>query len=202
MTPHPVILMHPNWETIDFTVPKAERRHPDHPWLIGRYLEDRVDLYQTQLFTQTGRSIHLGIDLGAPVGVAVHAPFDGIIRYQGALPEPGDYGHAIVIEFVVDQRPVFVLFGHLSAASIQQNPIGYQIAQGEVLGWLGADHENGGWPPHLHLQTSWTDPKTHDMPGVASALEAESASKAGPDPRTLLEPWLVIEDAPSVRHNR
>lgn len=196
MIPHPIVLMHPEWEVIDFTVGVNERAVPDHPWLVGRYLEDRVDLYTTPLFTGTERTIHLGIDLGAPVGAAVHAPFAGVVRYQGALPDPGDYGHAVVLETKLESRPVFLLFGHLSKASIQR-PIHRTVEAGEVIGWLGGTDENGGWPPHLHLQTSWTDPGTHDMPGVSSRRDLQQARALGPDPREFLRPWLAIPDAPA-----
>ena len=46
--------------------------------------------------------------------------------------------------------------------------VGQVVERGERIGAFGAEHENGGWAPHVHFQVSLIPPATHDMPGVVS----------------------------------
>ena len=144
-------------------------------------------MYTSPLF-EGGRCLHVGLDLGGPVGTAVHAPLAGAITHRGYNPAEGDYGHVIVAEHRWEGRPLFALYGHLSAASTALWSPGDRFSEGQVLGWLGAEDENGGWPPHVHFQLAWERPETHDMPGTAHPDERETALKRYPDPRMLLGP--------------
>ena len=82
----------------------------------------------------------------------------------------------------------WALAGHLSGASIEGKAPGDRVCAGECLGWIGAEHENGGWPPHVHYQLSLTEPKTHDMPGVVTQAQRAAALREYPDPRMVLGP--------------
>ena len=62
------------------------------------------------------------------------------------------------------------------------------VSAGQVIGWLGAETENGGWPPHVHFQLSWERPETHDMPGAVDPADRAAALKRYPDPRLVLGP--------------
>lgn len=128
------------------------------------------------------------MDLGGPAGVAVHAFADGVVRYAGTNPAPGDYGPTVVTEHVLDDGPIWALHGHLSAASLARSPVGRRFSAGDVLGWLGEPHENGGWPPHVHFQLSREDPGTHDLPGVVAEADRDAALARFPDPRRVLGP--------------
>ena len=46
---------------------------------IGRYNEKRPNMYEGELFEKTNRFIHMGIDIGAPVGTPVKSFYDGEI---------------------------------------------------------------------------------------------------------------------------
>lgn len=168
---------------LDLSVP--EPVWPATPWTIGRYDEPRPGVYTQALFG-SARTVHMGVDLGAPVGAAVHAFAAGRVLHQGYNPAEGDYGHVVVTEHLLDGRSLFALHGHLSAASIRVRPAGSVFEAGEVLGWLGDADENGGWPPHLHFQLSWERPATHDMPGAVSLDERDAARTRFPDPRRVL----------------
>jgi peptidoglycan LD-endopeptidase LytH len=183
---HPVVLMPPVAVVLDLTVPGAHLAAPGALWTIGRYDEDR-SIYTQPLFGGA-RTVHMGVDLGGPVGVAVHAPMPGVVTHAGALPAPGDYGHAVVVEHTLDGRPMWVLFGHLSARSIGHSPPGRRVRAGDVLGWLGHEGENGGWPSHVHVQLSWERPATHDMPGAVRPEERAAARARFPDPRRIVGP--------------
>jgi murein DD-endopeptidase MepM/ murein hydrolase activator NlpD len=159
-----------------------------NPWWIGRYDEDRRNLYATELFTADSRTIHMGIDLGGPVGTPVHAFADGWIHAAGYNPADGDYGCTLVLRHVVDGTELWMLLGHLSQASIRDAAVGRAVKAGEVVGWLGDRHENGGWPPHVHVQLARVAPATFDLPGAVSRAERSQARRLYPDPRTVLGP--------------
>ena len=182
---HPVVVMPPTAEVL--RLGGSEVPTPTTPWSIGRYDEERPALYDGPLFAG-GRCLHVGLDLGGPVGVAVHAFAEGRILHRGYNPAPGDYGHVLVTEHDLDGVTLYALFGHLSAASTERWDPGAAFAQGDVLGWLGDRHDNGGWPPHVHLQLAWERPDTHDMPGVVAVADREGALLAYPDPRLVAGP--------------
>jgi len=162
---------------------------PPTGWSVGRYGEQR-GVYTQALFQGDGepRSVHLGMDLGGPVGVAVHAFAAGRVVYADERHDDGDYGHAVVCyhELPGHNAACYVLLGHLSAASLAHSPVGRTFEAGEVLGWLGDESENGGWPPHVHVQLSWTDPGEADMPGACKPSEAWRMKALHPDPALIV----------------
>ncbi|MCA9568697.1 MAG: peptidoglycan DD-metalloendopeptidase family protein [Myxococcales bacterium] len=158
----------------------------ESPWWIGRYDEDRRRLYATALFTGEGRTVHIGIDLGGPVGTPVYAPVDAVVHAAGYNPEPGDYGYTLVLELA--HTGLWLLLGHLSRASVADRTPGQAVSAGEIVGWLGDRSENGDWPPHVHVQLSRQPPPTHDMPGAVHPRDRTAARELYPDPRILLGP--------------
>jgi murein DD-endopeptidase MepM/ murein hydrolase activator NlpD len=186
---HPVLLLPAGAPVLDLRAGYGEPAPgaPPSPWSIGRYDEDR-GVYTTALFTAgpAPRTVHMGIDLGGPVGEPVHAFGDGEVLFAGVNPAPGDYGAVIVLAHTFEGRPLYALYGHLSHASLRQSPVGRCVRGGDTLGWLGDPDENGGWPPHVHLQLSWARPATHDLPGAVSRADREEALRLYPDPRLVL----------------
>jgi peptidoglycan LD-endopeptidase LytH len=183
---HPAVLMPPWAVVLDLSTPGAADSPPPTPWAIGRYDEDRT-IYTQALFAGA-RTVHMGVDLGGPVGTAVHAFWDGVVLHSGINAADGDYGGTVVTEHSVDGATLWALHGHLSHASVAASPPGRPLARGEVLGWLGDRTENGGWPPHLHFQLSRQRPGTHDLPGAVSRVERDEARLRYPDPRSVLGP--------------
>ncbi|MCO4747407.1 MAG: peptidoglycan DD-metalloendopeptidase family protein [Proteobacteria bacterium] len=182
---HPVVVLPPQTVVLDLST--GEPPNPPSPWSIGRYDEVRPGMYTTALF-EDGRCLHVGADLGGPVGTAVHAFADGHIVHCGFNPADGDYGHVLVTEHVLDGESIYALFGHLSAASSARWRAGQAFEAGDVLGWLGDRAENGGWAPHVHFQLAIERPETHDMPGTVLAEHRAQALIAYPDPRLVLGP--------------
>lgn len=181
----------------DFTegmdhLPKLEDTGYVHD--VGRYNERRRAMYETALFgsddpwAEKGepRDIHIAIDIGGPAGTPIHSVADCTIHSVGYNAADGDYGHVIVTEQVLNGHRVFALCGHLDAASTAGKAKGDKIARGDVLGWFGDRHENGGWHPHVHFQLSLVEPATHDMPGVVSSSQHAQALRDYPDPRMVL----------------
>tara|TARA_B100000902_G_C27298175_1_gene911277 strand:- start:377 stop:958 length:582 start_codon:yes stop_codon:yes gene_type:complete len=182
---HPIVHLPGEYEVRDFTT--GEYYPSKFEYDIGRYDELRPGMYSTDLFSD-GRFLHIGIDIGAPVGTPCMAFYDGEISHFGYNPEDGDYGNVIVTKHMVGDTPVWALYGHLSAHSIEGKEVGQRISRGEVICWMGDKHENGGWESHLHFQLSLKDPETHDMPGVVSPEDRDLALKNYPDPRLVLGP--------------
>jgi murein DD-endopeptidase MepM/ murein hydrolase activator NlpD len=183
---HPVVVLPPGTPVLDLTRPWPA---PAPRWSIGRYDEDRA-IYTQALFASDAapRTVHVGIDLGGPEGTAVHAFLDGEVLHAGINPAPGDYGPTLVTAHVIDGAPIYALFGHLSRASLARSPVGARFRAGDVIGWLGGPEENGGWPPHVHVQLARERPETHDLPGAVARSERAAALWRFPDPRTVLGP--------------
>ena len=154
---------------------------------IGRYDEVRPGMYNTDLFTEQ-RCVHVGLDIGGPIGTPVKSVADGIVAFSGYNPADGDYGHTVIIHHSIQGQDLWILYGHLDAASTENCPPGKSVSGGEVIAWFGAEEENGGWPPHLHFQLSYRESTTHDLPGVVTPSEWKQALQDLPDPRVVLGP--------------
>ena len=193
-------------------------------WGIGKYDENRDGgMYNSDLFDDLDntidgyggrRTVHLGIDLGGPVGTPVHAFCDGIVHSVGYNPERGDYGYVVVVEHRWgDNKTCWALYGHLDESVLTVNPKsnahwvkklvailvkkpkkllkpGDSIQKGQVIGRMGDFDENGGWiHSHLHFQLSTKPPdQPHDMPGASSVQDRIEALRQYPDPRYVLGP--------------
>ena len=182
---HPVVHLPEEYEVRDFTT--GDYSPSKFEYDIGRYDELRPGMYSTDLFSD-GRFLHIGIDIGAPVGTPCMAFDKGEISHFGYNPADGDYGYVVITKHDIGGTPVWALYGHLNAASIKGKFVGQKINSGEVICWMGDKHENGGWDPHLHFQLSLVKPETHDLPGVVAPDIREEALAKYPDPRLVLGP--------------
>ena len=156
------------------------------PYSIGKYNEKRYDLYKGDLFEKNSRFIHMGIDIGAPIGTIVKSFFDGEIFSFKNNDLTLDYGYTIITKHTFDNVHIYALYGHLSKSSLKDKKVGQKIYSGEEIATVGNETENGGWPPHVHFQLSLIEPKTCDLPGVVSKENHEVALKVFPDPRHVL----------------
>ena len=86
---------------------------------------------------------HKGIDYGAPTGTRVKATADGVVE---SVSRHNAYGNVIVLRH---QSKYTTLYGHLSrfAKGLRK---GKRVAQGEVIGYVGATGLVTG--PHLHYE--------------------------------------------------
>ena len=134
------------------------------------------------------RNLHVGIDIGGPVGTACMAFMDGKIHNFGYNPEDGDYGNVVITEHQISGSKIWALYGHLDSKSLIGKLKGQSVIKGQIIGHFGNESENGGWEPHLHFQLSTIEPKTHDLPGVVSIEDSATALKLYPDPRLVLGP--------------
>jgi len=161
---------------------------------VGRYDEPRP-LYITPGFAQSEnplderRTIHIGLDLFVPPGTPVHAPFEATVHSFANKAAHLDYGPVIILKHQLDAATqIFTLYGHLSTDSLPALKIGQQITRGQEFARIGNLNENGGWPPHLHLQLI-LDPLDldTDFPGVAYASQRAVWTSLSPDPNLIVQ---------------
>ena len=190
----PVIQLPPIYDIFDFTGGYDSNRRLEIPYGIGRYDEVRPSMYVSDLFKKQSepRNIHIGIDIAAPVGEAVHAFADSRVYLSAINAAEGDYGGTVILEvnlkYKSETHLFWALFGHLSHNSVSDNRPGRVLKKGEAFASVGAREENGGWNPHLHFQLSLNRPQICDLPGTVTASARTQALKIYPDPRLVLGP--------------
>ncbi|MEX1120628.1 MAG: peptidoglycan DD-metalloendopeptidase family protein [Balneolales bacterium] len=155
------------------------------PFGIGRYNEVRKNMYLSALYKDE-RNVHMGVDFWMAAGSAVFSFYDGKILFFRDNNNPGDYGPTIVTEHILDDEPIYALYGHLSSESLENLCEGQSVQKGEKIADIGTEEENGGWAPHLHFQLSRVKPKKADMPGVVAKNERKRALQIYPDPQLVL----------------
>ena len=163
--------------------PVLDLSHAEMPPLdglaIGRYDEERTIYRAPEFKVPDGRwrTRHMAVDLFAPAGTPVYAPFDGTVEIAENRDRPGDYGGLLVLRH---EGPFWTLHGHLDPATLAAGA----VKAGEQIAELGRPEVNGGWEPHLHLQI-FTE-LVGDLPGVALSDEADLWRSISPDPNLIL----------------
>jgi 4-aminobutyrate aminotransferase-like enzyme len=160
---------------------------------VGRYDEARA-LYSSTLFggpldpREERRTVHLGIDIFAPPGSPVHAPFDGEAHLVADNAAPLDYGPLVILRHAgPDGAAFYTLYGHLEHGVLGSLAPGRRVARGEAFARVGAPPRNGGWAPHVHFQLI-LDLLGLDaaFPGVAYASQRAVWKALSPDPNLVL----------------
>lgn len=171
--------------------------YPEYKFSIGRYFENRPFLYPENFTVENERrTLHMGIDFGAPEGTQIFAHQNGEIEKAYYHSEKGDYGGVLIVRFKQKNLNYWVLYGHISKSSLSKNPVGKKVQAGEVFAWVGNKQENGGYPPHLHWQVSLIEPKANDLPGVVRMSDANIAQRIFPNPVLFINLQNIL-DAPS-----
>ena len=137
---------------------------------------------------ETGkREYHLGVDFWAPCGTSVHTPWKGRAHSWANRTTRGDYGPVILLEHLVHGKPLYSLYGHLSAGSLDGLFEGKEFEMGQEVGRLGSASENGGYAPHLHFQfVRDLGGCRGDYPGVCALEQLEFYRENCPDPLEYL----------------
>jgi murein DD-endopeptidase MepM/ murein hydrolase activator NlpD len=164
---------------------------------IGGYMEHRTLYARSPLFDagDEPRRLHLGIDIWANAATAVYSPLPGIVHSFNDNNNFGDYGATIILEHVLDELKLYSLYGHLSRESLDSLFTGKPIGKDEQIGYLGAEEENGHWPPHLHFQLMFDmEGMRGDYPGVCRFSEKEKYLKNIPDPQLILQFPKAVND--------
>lgn len=163
--------------------------------LAGGYGEAR-SFYASEAFCVEGnagkeyRTMHLGLDVWLPAKTAIHAPLDGTIIGLQNNDHKRDYGPTVIVQHQYSTasgvQQFYSLYGHLSNKSLELHQLGDKVKAGQFLAWVGKDHENGGWNPHLHFQIMH-DMLNHqgDFPGACTPNDWPVMQSICPDPQKL-----------------
>ncbi|MEU5849928.1 aminotransferase class III-fold pyridoxal phosphate-dependent enzyme [Saccharopolyspora shandongensis] len=156
---------------------------------LGRYREDRV-VYNSPAFAGNNgrRSVHMAIDVFAAADEPVFAPLDGVVAAVDFRPAEYDYGGVVMLEHRTGSgTPFWLLVGHLSRASTERIRPGDAVRRGDRIGWTGPVPENGGWPPHIHVQLFTTRlGRSTDLPGAVHPDEVDVWESISPNPNLVL----------------
>ncbi len=159
---------------------------------IGGYAEHRTVYSRSGVFDADERSeeprrLHLGVDIWGAAGEPVYAPLDGKIHSFAFNNHYGDYGATLILQHVEDGYRFHTLYGHISLKDIEKIKEGQDVHAGQVIAHLGLPHENGHWPPHLHLQVIIDlENNKGDYIGVCRFSEREKYLSNCPDPDLLI----------------
>lgn len=174
----------------------------DARFAIGKYGEIRSvytgDQYRTPASPEW-RSQHLGVDLFAEPGTAVHAPLDGRVLSVADNAATLDYGPTVILEHEAGAggHAFVTLYGHLARETLTRLQPGVAVKAGDRIGSIGTSDINGGWAPHLHFQiiTDRLD-SSGNFPGVGQPSLWPVWQKISPDPNLILKlaPESYIED--------
>ena len=103
--------------------------------------------------------MHKGIDFAAPTGTPIYAAGDGTIEFEG---RKNGYGNFIKLRH---NSELSTGYGHMSRFASGTHD-GMHVAQGDVIGYVGATGEATG--PHLHYEVlvdnSQVNPRSVDLP--------------------------------------
>ncbi|NNF05156.1 MAG: aminotransferase class III-fold pyridoxal phosphate-dependent enzyme [Candidatus Eisenbacteria bacterium] len=174
------------WTEKMFAIQKAAAA----PYGVGRYGEARL-LYATEAFNDPvygePRTVHLGMDLFAPVDTPVMTPLDGIVRSLQNNNFPRDYGPTVILEHELDGVTFYTLYGHLTLNSLDNLTVGQSLKAGDEVGTMGDLKVNGDWPPHTHFQIILDRLGIEgDFPGVCTPAGKDLWQAICPDPNLLL----------------
>ena len=128
---HPIVSLPEHYWVLNLQRPQTDWANP-YDVTIGRYDENRKGMYTQELFGGE-RTIHVGLDIGAPAQTPIHAFHDGLIHSFADNNEEGSYGPTIITEHSIQidgiQTSLWVLHGHLSRESLQGLKSGDQTNQ-------------------------------------------------------------------------
>lgn len=169
-------------EVLNFADGSPEPKGTKAPYTIGRYDEIRSGLYEGS------RTLHMGVDIGAPAKTPIYHFFDGkILAVVDLRGKPKDFGILVITEHQIDHQTVFAAYGHVDPEALQSLQVDQQFGRGTLLGRIASKEDNGGWNPHLHFQLSLVHPlEPHLIVGVVDPKERQQALAIYPDPRVVL----------------
>lgn len=104
--------------------------------------------------------LHKGMDIGAPAGAPIVAPYDGVVEEVIPEKDSGGYGNFVLIRHEKEEEiedadgktqkvryTMYTAYGHLSRIDVRP---GQTVTQGDVIGRVGSTGRSTG--PHLHFE--------------------------------------------------
>ncbi len=132
---------------------------------------------------------HRGVDIGAELGASVAAPAAGTVSFAGAVPNGG---RAVTIQ--TDTGYAVTLL-QLASAEVARGDV---VAEGDVVGVVGASDDAVTPSPHVHLGVRVaSEPEGYVDPlGLLPPRPPEPAAATSPPPVPVLEPAPAAVPAP------
>lgn len=118
----------------------------------GGFLENRASFIGF-LENEKKCMIHLGIDINnIKPGTEIKVPCDvEVFHVMKDNTKINGWGGRVIMKMSQPWNGAqYLLYGHLSLNNLPEE--GQFLKNGDVIGYLGDTHENGGWFPHLHVQ--------------------------------------------------
>lgn len=164
---------------------------------IGGYNEHRTIYTRSAHFDteEEPRRLHLGVDIWGPAGTVIYNFYDATVHSFADNNHFGDYGATIILQYEIEGFTFYVLYGHLSLASLQGLKVGDFIPAKAEFAAFGDKEENGNWPPHLHFQVILDMGNLMgDYPGVCKFSQQDQYLANCPDPNIILAHHLKMPD--------
>jgi murein DD-endopeptidase MepM/ murein hydrolase activator NlpD len=152
----PRLLSHLDEELVGLRKQSIQREH--NLGEIGKFLQSQKSVLRstpslwpvtgriTSIFGETrpalssgGTRPHMGLDIASPIGTAILAPADGVVKFVGWGQQ---YGRCISIDH---GHGFSTLYGHLKEFSVKA---GAKVKKGQSIGKVGLTGQTNG--PHLH----------------------------------------------------
>lgn len=97
--------------------------------------------------------LHEGVDLAAPLGTPIHAPYQGVVVHA----DWGGYGGSgavVAIRHDTRSGTFLTTYNHMSLSTVEVS-VGQAVATGEQVAQVGNEGNSTG--PHLHFSTRVPD---------------------------------------------
>ena len=140
----------------------------------------------TSLFgSSRGRYPHAGTDLAVPVGTAVRAAWNGVVKKAGWNIVTGRSGIGMLLAHSGGKN---TYYGHLSKALLKP---GTEVKAGQVIAKSGNTGRSTG--PHLHFET-WQNGKPYNNIGLLRGGSGGGKKKALYDEGGILPPGITLAE--------
>lgn len=117
----------------------------------GGYGEDRKDIWKGTYMDETGKYIHLGIDINVPYKTPIKCPIDCVLN-EVFVDKDTNIGWGTRVILQPKGLSCFIVLGHLDSDIVTILGDGFIKSKGELLGYVGTWPTNGNTFNHLHVQ--------------------------------------------------
>ena len=124
---------------------------------FGGWMENRNIFLKGTYLDKYEKYLHLGVDINVPHGTSVACDLPAkVIRIDDDYPEESGWGPRVIVRLL--NIPTILIYAHLDKDIICK--VGDVLKSGQVFAKIGSSSHNGGWFPHLHIQS--VEPKYYD----------------------------------------